>query len=285
MLLDQGQVDTLFNLNEAVATYRALSARGVPVQMMWREQGHSGGTPSAAGLAYEQMRIRHWFDHYLLDQPTGLGPTFAYYQDWTGTWATAGRFPIGAPHSFYLSGGQSLVTASTAITRDTQAFTTIPAGAPAGLSGLDVLGGITPVPPAPDVNLPGAYSVWTGSPLSASLTVVGSPQLTVRLSAPTAGSESTTGPAGELVLFAKVYDVAADGTASLINGLVAPVRVADPTQPVRITLPGIAHRFAAGDSVRVVLAGGDPNYRGGVAAFPVTVTTGSAAQVLTLPTV
>jgi hypothetical protein len=34
-----------------------------------------------------------------------------------------------------------------------------------------------------------------------------------------------------------------------------------------------------------MLAGGDANYRGGLLATPVTVTTGSAAQTLTLPVV
>src|ERR671932_326535 len=45
-LLSQGQSDTLFNLQEAIATYRALRARKVPVKMIWREGGHSGdGAP------------------------------------------------------------------------------------------------------------------------------------------------------------------------------------------------------------------------------------------------
>ena len=40
-LLVQGQKDTLFNLKEAVATYRALKAQGTPVTMSW----FSGATP------------------------------------------------------------------------------------------------------------------------------------------------------------------------------------------------------------------------------------------------
>ena len=42
----QGEKDTLFNLQEAVATYRGLRARGVPVKMVWQSWGHSGSTPA-----------------------------------------------------------------------------------------------------------------------------------------------------------------------------------------------------------------------------------------------
>ena len=111
--------------------------------------------------------------------------------------------------------------------------------------------------------------------------MVGVPRLDLRISAPTAVLTSGLGPAGQLVLFPKLYDVAPDGSASLIHQLVAPVRVADPTRPVTVTLPGIVHRFAPGHRVRLVVASGDLNYRGGLASALVTVT----GQTLTLPVV
>jgi ABC-2 type transport system ATP-binding protein len=52
---------------------------------------------------------------------------------------------------------------------------------------------------------------------------------------------------------------------------------------VHVTLPGIAHRFDTGHRIALYLAGGDTNYRGGQLATPVTVSTGSTGQVLTLP--
>ena len=284
VLLDQGEVDTLFNLNEAIATFRALQAQGSPVAMLWREQGHSGGSPSAAGLAYEQSRIQDWFDHYLKDSAVGTGATFAYYQDWTGTFAEAGGYPA-ATHSrtYYLSGGHALVSNASQITSDSQSMVAPAAGAPTGLDGLDVLGAVAPTAPdLPDVNAPGSYVDWTSPALTKPTTVVGSPVYTVRVSVPTV---PTTDPAGQPVLFAKLYDVAPDGTGSLINGLVAPIRIADPAESVRITLPAVAHQFQAGHRIEIMLAGGDANYRGGLLATPVTVTTGSAAQALTLPVV
>ncbi|HEY2041503.1 MAG TPA: CocE/NonD family hydrolase [Jatrophihabitans sp.] len=283
VLLDQGEVDTLFNLNESVTTYQALRAQGTPVALMWRYNGHSGGTPSPAGAAYEASRVQAWFDHYLKGTSASTGPSFAYYQDWTGTVATSSAYPVGSPTKLYLS-GQNLVGAPKDIQPGSQSFITPAAGAPTTLGNLDVVGGQTTVPmDNRDVNIAGTFASWTGAPLSSPVTTVGSPTLDVSLSAPAAAATQANGPAGQLVLFAKIYDVAGDGTAKLINGLVAPMRIADSTKPVHVTLPAIAHQFAAGHRIAIYLAGGDSNYRGGLAATPVTITTGSSGQVLTLP--
>lgn len=286
VLLDQGQVDTLFNLNEAVATYNALKAQHTPVAMLWREQGHSGGTPSDAGRAYENARIQAWFDHYLKGLNVSTGSPFAYYRDWTGAFTEAGSYPVGSSRTYYLSAANSLTTNVLGIGTGSQSLLTPPAGAPTSLGGLDALGSATPVPlDLPDYNAPGTYVYWSSPSLTAALNVVGSPVLNVKVSAPTAEPTSALGPAGQLVLFAKIYDVAPDGTASLIHGLVAPIRIPDPTKTVRITLPGIAHQFAAGHRIEVMLAGGDVNYRGGLTSTAVTVSTGSSGQALTLPVV
>ncbi len=288
VLLDQGEVDTLFNLNEAVATYTALRRQGTPVWMLWRDQGHSGGTPSAAGKAYEDARIQTFFDHYLKGSTAPVGSAFAYYRDWAGTFAESGSYPLGSGHPLYLSGGGATAGGALVAARPatgTQSFTTTAAGAPTTLSDLDAIGGQVPagtLPSVPDTNAPGTFASWTTAPLGGATDVVGPPQLTVSISAPTATATSAAGPGGQVVLFAKVYDVAPGGTASLINGLVAPVRVADPGKPVHITLPAFAHRFAAGHEIRLVLAGGDPNYRGGITPTPISVTSGRT-QVLSLP--
>ena len=284
VLLDQGEVDTLFNLNESIATYQALRRQHTPVALMWRYNGHSGGTPSTAGATYEADRIQAWFDHYLKGIDVGTGPAFAYYQDWSGTVATAPGFPVGTPQRLFLSGNDNLVTSQ--VQPGSQTFDTPPAGAPSTLGNLDVVGSQVSVPlDNPDVNVPGTFASWTGAPLTEPVTVVGTPTLDVQLSAPVAALSQATGPGGQLVLFAKLYDIGPDGTARLINGLVAPARIADVTRSVHITLPAVAHRFPAGDRIAIYLAGGDSNYRGGQLANPVTVTTGSTDQVLTLPVV
>ena len=289
VLLDQGEVDTLFNLNESVATYQALRAQGTPVALMWRYNGHSGGTPSSTGAAYEAGRIQAWFDHYLKGAPASAGgstgPAFAYYRDWDGSVGTASTYPIGSSQKYYLS-QQNLVSSPADIQPGSQSFVTPAAGAPSSLGGLDVVGSQVTVPlDQPDVNPAGTYASWTGTPLSAPLTVVGAPSLDIAVSAPSAAITQSNGPAGQLVLFAKIYDVNPDGSQHLINGLVAPIRIADVTHPVHILLPGIVHRFGVGHRIAIYLAGGDTNYRGGITPTAVTVTTGTSSQALSLPVV
>ncbi len=297
VLLAQGENDTLFNLNEAVANYQALQAQGTPVKMIWQSWGHSGLTPAPGELdlnnpdpatQYEAARVASWFGQYLAGGPADSYPAFTYFRDWvpysgiaTPAYGTASGYPVGTPDSFYLSGTSSLVTSPAQIQSGSQSFVTPPAGFPTSSSGIDAFSANMP----PDENLPGTYASWTSGTLSSPLDVVGEPTLNVRVQAPTAAKASQAGPGGELVLFAKVYDVAPDGSESLVHNLIAPVRIANPANPVHITLPGIVHQFAAGHQVRVDLASGDLNYKSGLASAPVTVTAGDAGQVLTLPAV
>jgi predicted acyl esterase len=123
----------------------------------------------------------------------------------------------------------------------------------------------------PPTDAPGTFAAWTSAPLTQPATIVGAPTLDVRLSAPTAAATQGTGPAGQLVMFAKIYDVAPDGTVLLKNRLVSPVRIADVTRPVRIELPAVAHQIAAGHRIRVVLAASDAAYGGNTAPHTVTV--------------
>ena len=127
--------------------------------------------------------------------------------------ATASGYPVGTPHRLYLS-GTDLV--GSGIRSGSQTFITPPAGAPSTLGNLDVrrLPSSTCRWTIPDVNLPGTFASWTGAPLSAPVTVVGTPTLDVQLSAPAAALSQGSGPAGQLVLFAKLYDVGPDGTPS-----------------------------------------------------------------------
>ena len=66
--------------------------------------------------------------------------------------------------------------------------------------------------------------------------------------------------AGALVLFAKLVDVAPDGSTTLVHRLVSPVRVPEVGKPYRIELPGIVHRFDTGHRLQLVLAGSDAAY-------------------------
>ncbi|MGH8861795.1 MAG: CocE/NonD family hydrolase [Jatrophihabitantaceae bacterium] len=305
-LLIQGENDTLFNLNEATATFRALRAQGTQVKMIWQSWGHSQSTPAPGELnlsnpdpatQYETRRIADWFDHYLRGHTgTSTGAPFAYFRDWvhytgiaTPAYAHSDRFPVGTARTLYLSGDGTLRQNRALVTAGTQQFVTPPAGPPTSVNPVDVIGSYSAQAPsdpqdAGPQDTPGTFASWTGVPLTAPLRVVGSPVLDVRLSAPTAAQSQAAGPAGQLVLFAKIEDVAPGGTASLIRGLEAPIRIADVTKAIRVTLPGIVHRFAAGHQLRIVIASGTPNYRGGLTPTPVTIA-GGTGQVLRLPAV
>jgi ABC-2 type transport system ATP-binding protein len=311
--LAQGEADSLFDLQESVATYQELKAQGTPVAMAWQSWGHSNSTPAAGELdqrhpasSYEGRQLIAWFDHYV----KGTGPQppldFRYFRNWVfaatndinQAYAVAPSFPVGSSTTLYLSGsdvggatvngvsngGGALVTSKKAVTPGTSAWSSSAPFGPNYTETSAVESSLSPEPPVTDP--PGSSVRFLTAPLTAPLSVVGSPRLTVQLDAPAVAATQSAGPSGELVLFAKVYDVGPDGTVGLPNRLISPVRVADVTQPVTIELPGIVHRFAAGHRLAIVLAGGDLAYRGSTAPQQVTLTTGgSFVQKLVVPTV
>lgn len=295
-LVIQGQNDSLFNLNEGIATYSALRKQKTTTKMIWISGGHSG--PNARGeLDFKTVnptnqhvakRVLAWFGRYLKDnKKSDTGPGFSYFRDWvkysgiaTPAYATSAAYPVGTSTKYYLS-GSALRTSATGIAAGTQSFLTPLAGLPTSTDPLDVIGSSLPLP---ELDLPGTSASWTGPALTRNLDVVGPPTLRLKVDSPTAALTQVAGPTGQLVLFVKLLDVDAAGKAKFIRNLVAPVRVADVNKPFTVTLPGIVHRFAKGHSVRLVVAGGSTNYRGGLVANPVLVTTGTTGQVLSLPT-
>jgi dienelactone hydrolase len=296
-LLAQGEFDTLFNLNEAAATYQALKAQGTPVKMIWHSWGHSHGTPAPGELSlddpdptnqYETARVVAWFDRYLKNLSVDTGADFAYFRDWvpyTGNaapaFAESKAYPVGAARTWYLAGSE--LSATKPVVAGSQSFLTPAAGAPTSINPLDAVGSFLPAP-LPENDLPGTFAAWSSPSLGQPVAVVGSPKLTVKVDAPVAAASQLAGPAGMLVLFVRLQDVAPDGTVTDIRQLTAPVRVPDVTQPFTVTMPAIAHQFAPGHQIRLVVAGGSVNYRGGQVANPVTIT-GGAGQTLTLPVV
>ena len=298
-LLGQGQADTLFNLQESVATYSALKRQGTPVSLMWQSWGHSSSTPQPGELderhparSLQGAAALAWFDHYVRDRGPEPPQGFAYYRDWvheaTGSiaraYAVAPSYPVGTERTFQLSstgpGGGALVTSPRQVARGTSTYGSV---APIGpnyseTSFLDQTGPVT--------DPPGTAIRFATPPLAQPLDVVGSPRLTVQLSAPVVAQSQRLGPGGQLVAYAKVYDVGPDGAVELPRRLISPVRVTDVTRPVTIELPGIVHRFEKGHSLAVVLAGGDLAYRGATPPQQVQLTTGpGVVQQLTVPVV
>ncbi|GAB3067225.1 CocE/NonD family hydrolase [Pedococcus soli] len=292
--LIQGENDTLFNLQESVATYRSLKSRGVPVTMAWQSWGHSGGTNGNTGAApgeldltgqhiedtYLGLRVKNWFDHHLKGSTVSTGPEFAYFRDWvpyTGSaapaYASAAAFPIGARRTWYLSAADELVASRSQVQPGSTTWSNPGLGVPASYSEVSGLEGQVSLPPGVTApfDAPGTFGAWSTAPLASAVDVVGSPTLDVRLESPAAALTQAAGPTGQLQVFAKLYDVAPDGSKTLVHKLISPVRVADVTQPVHIELPAIVHRVQAGHRLQLVLASTDAAYKNAYAVQPVTV--------------
>ena len=122
-LIGQGQADTLFNLQESVATYTALKEQGTPVSLVWQSWGHSDSSPVAGELdmrhpadSYQGRQALAWFEHHV--RGTGPAPDqdFRYFRDWE--YAASGgdieaAYAVSPAHppartmtTWYLSGGQ-----------------------------------------------------------------------------------------------------------------------------------------------------------------------------------
>ncbi len=296
-LLVQGQADTLFNLNEATATYRTLRAQGTPVKMIWQSWGHSGGaTGPATGeldlskgnleTSYVGRRVLAWFDRHLRKRThADTGPAFAYHRDWVAdpdrAYATADRLPV-LSRTLYLSGDGRLVDSRAEVARGTRGYTNRVTPTSHSESSLAGLIGLQDPPPH---DTKGTYLDWTSKPLERPLDVVGAPRATLKVHSPKAERTQHSGDAADkLVLFAKIYDVAPDGTRTLVRRLVAPVRVRDVTKSFTVTLPGVVHRYETGHRLRFVIAASDDAYFGNRGVKPVTVVSGPGEPgVLRLP--
>jgi ABC-2 type transport system ATP-binding protein len=301
-LLAQGEADTLFNLQEPVATYRALLAQKVPVKMIWQFWGHSTDHPAPGEMDhnksgdfknlaknYETRTFLQWFDYYLAGKGPRPSLDFSYFRDWvkytgdaTKAYAEAPKYPIGEPRKLYLSGSSALVRDRTKVSDGTSTFTTPTLGAPASFTEVSALDQSQPV-----TDTPGTFAQFSTPPLASNTDVIGVPTADLSISAPTFDAAASTGGApAELVLFFKLYDIKPDGTVVLSHRVISPVRIADTTLPVHVQLPGIVHRFPKGDRLALTIAASDSAYRGNNTTGTITIDTLKANPGrLTIPVV
>ncbi len=303
VLFVQGQKDTLFNLNDASSTYLALRRRHVPVGMIWNSGGHGGWssqpgecelydgkdrTVAETSDCYLTLRSLGWMDHWLKGRRGGRGPGFTFYRPWVRydgsgaddeQYARAPRFPLPRTSArFTLSGSDDLAEPGTGAVAGSVSFTNPEGGEPAAYSETSNFMGPDASPSSGDVppqEVAGQHVAFTTDPMPRRFMVAGVPSARLRIS-----NLNTE----DMVFFAKVYDVAPDDSATLINRLIAPVRVpADAVgDPVRIKLPGFVHKFAPGHRIRLVLASTDQTSYNARTADVLTVQTG-AGSTFTLP--
>nr|WP_134003760.1 alpha/beta fold hydrolase [Streptomyces sp. 846.5] len=276
-LITQGQNDSLFPLAQADQMARAIAGNGAPVAVDWFSGGHDGGDQESDRT---RARTLAWFDRYLKhDSSVGTGPAFRVTRT-GGVSIEAGQTAqFGASASSYPT---DIRTSHRNVTLDghPQSVANPAGGMPPALSSVPGLGGALSqlsslaggsLPISQD--LPGQYAAFQSAPLDSALQLTGAPSTRVTI------ATSSREPA---VLFAKLYDVAPDGSSILPHQLVTPVRVTS-SRTVDVQLPTVDHDFAAGHRLRLVLAATDLGYS--TPATPATYQVSlPAGDTLTLPT-
>ncbi|MBW3658655.1 MAG: hypothetical protein KY457_08445 [Actinobacteria bacterium] len=312
-LLPQGLPDTLFNVNETVPWLLDLQARDVPVSVIWHSSGHGGHDPAPGdgepysgkfddsperqaefAQAYLPRRILAWMERYVRgDASVDTGPAFAYFRDWVdydvattgGTaapaYGTAPTVPLPDVELTLDPADGELVPQGHAIDGGEARFLNPAGGEPAAYSEIPNFSSPGDPGDRPATDIDGQHVAFETAPLEAPMDVVGVPLLDLQLSHGNALRDAR--------VFVKLYDVAADGSATLVHRQVAPSRI--PTDALgdvatRLRLIGLSHRFDAGHRLRLVVAATDQAYSNERAPDVLTVSsTGDAPSILHLPVV
>ncbi|HET9074139.1 MAG TPA: CocE/NonD family hydrolase [Solirubrobacteraceae bacterium] len=297
-MLMQGEDDTLFNLHEAVATYSELRAQHTPVKLVFQSWGHSDGTPAPGewsnnalnpdgSFTVEGRLVAEWFAHYLKGARSAPALDFSYYQPWVqadaahavNDYVSAPRYPLGAHQTFYLSGTDALSPELSQVSGGTASFLVPPAGSPTSTTEVSAVSQTVPL-----LDTPGTFAQYETAPLAQTEEIVGIPQVTLQIQDPLEDAMGSLDPSGGLALFFKLEEIAPDGTATLPDRLISPVRLNDLQAPVTVSLPGIVSRVPAGDRLALIVSAGDSAYHANDLASAVSIVTSPTSPgVLSLP--
>lgn len=232
-LVIQGTVDTLFPLEEGIANYESLRARGVPTAMLWFCGGHGICLTEPGPSSAVRRATMAWLARYLKrERSVQTGPGFSFV-DQNGATYTAPSYPVplGAPLVGTGHGTLTLVAQGGSGPAHVPAST-----AGAGLLGA-VAGAVTPARATHAVNVPvsagGRHAV-----------VVGAPRLTL-----TYRGRAPAGSRPERV-FAQVVD---DATGKVLGNQVTPVPVHLNGRVHTVSLPLEVVAFTATPGARLTL--------------------------------
>lgn len=256
-LLTQGEGDKLFSLAEADANARGIAANGTPMKLVWVTGGHGAFRSNESEAARIGALATEWFDFYLRGSGENPGTSFDYTE--VAEQAAAGPME-GTPETLPSYPGltdSGPVRLEVPLTGETQELDYPAGGSPAALSSippgfLTESGERRQVP----MEIPGQAATFESEVLVEGLDVVGSPVINLDVAS----------NSGAAVLFGKVYDVDPDGTATLVQGLVAPARLTglpaslEGAESIAITLPALAHSFQEGHQMRVVVSSTDQGF-------------------------
>lgn len=249
-LLVQGAGDTLFTWNEAVENYRGIGADGTPVKLIQMQFGHSEnaapGEMELTGSDVFGSNVLTWFARYLDgDTSVSTGDNVLVRTDWLASPFLAQTAPLAPNSTYYLNGS---ITTLTSTPNPAWANKIVQPAVPASYSETSNFSGEGEPGDQMAVDANGTYVSFDTPRLTTPLDVAGIPQLSFNV------SSTTT----DTVMFVKLYDVALDGSATLIRRTVQAVRLqTNPTGlPARVDvdLIGAAHRWDVGHRLRVTIA-------------------------------
>lgn len=256
-LISGGQADSLFPLAQTNATAEQILTANpqTPVSVLWHGMGHDGGTDESDRL---ESLVTQWFQKYLLTSDVPGAAAFEVTLP-SGAISTQNTRPnavvlTGAAYPGLYGNSKELVGLA-----GPQQKILSPAGAsPATITSLPGIGGAIAgnLGSLVGTAFPGQSAFFQSAPLETTTRVVGSSRVQLTFSSPT--------PVTNAVFFASLQLVAANGRATIPQGLVAPIRFDQlgPTPTtVSVDLPTIALSANAGDSLRLVVSTTDMAYR------------------------
>ena len=259
-LLVQGMRDTLFGLEHADATARALAGRVPVLAVRWIDGGHDGASSTADD---DEQALRDFLRATLTGTPTVGAPTAPDASGATSSstgfvWAAAmsrrqTRAPLLRTES-YAAGPGLTWAALPMLDAGPQRLLTPPGGQPGSVTalpgaGLGNVGGTAAYQLAA---LPGQSAAFDSAPLTERRDIVGAPRVRLRV----------TSSAAEVSFFVSLWQVTG-GIPTLSRRLVAPVRAAvTPGRPtdLDIALPPATWTAEAGSTLRVLVTTTDSGY-------------------------
>ncbi|WP_032404015.1 alpha/beta fold hydrolase [Rhodococcoides fascians] len=285
-LLVQGTQDTLFGLDQADATARQIAAAGGNVTVRWFDGGHdAGGTDGTSDRA-----IADFFDTTLRDNGTATGGQPFVYSTQRAADERGGdrnRRMTAPDYPGLAADSDATRTESVTFTpkAENQSIIRPPGASPSAISSVPGSGsvlstlGSTGARAALTADLPGQSATFTSDPVDSSVTITGVPRVNLRVA-------SLASP-GQAVLFAKLYDVAPNGTRTLPGGAVSAIRLPDTEgiDPVDVTvaLPGISYTVQQGHHLELSVSTTDQAYA--VPLEPAQFSVAMTDNTIALPTV
>lgn len=231
-LIQQGTVDTLFTLDEAVANYEVLRRKGVPVAMLWFCGGHGVCLTDQGDRERVGRSTIAWLDRYVKrDTSVRTGARFDWI-DQNGKRFTAPDYPVATTMGLRASGRGRL--------RLVKAGGAGPVEVPADADVVGKISGdITPGRARNAVNV----EVRAGRKAA---TIVGAPRLTLTYRG------RATGPNRPERVFAQLVD---DKTGKVLGNQITPIAVKLDGRRRTVTAPleTVAHSLPRGGSVTLQL--------------------------------